>query len=554
MSLLHIRQIKAYLKSTFDGLIDLTDVTNQNELETNFNTRANAAFSIMHNANTSAEIAAKSVTDGFGDNGIDAIYFDTNNYILYLVQSKWVADGNGGIDREGIQKFLKGVKDILNARLDRFNTKVQDKSVLINRALDDARIKVSLILTYTGIQPIHDDLMQDITDFLDEMNDPTELVIFKSEKQRDIYNTISQGAQGAPIDIDVSITECGQIREPYQAFYGQVASLDIVNWYETHQSKLFDPNIRVFLGDTTVNENIINSVKTEAQNIFYYNNGITALCSSKRKKPIGGNTRESGIFEVKGLKIVNGAQTVGSLSKSKIENEEQLADAKVLIRFISLDQCPDGFEKDVTKYNNTQKKIDKRDFVSLDPEQERIKTKLSLEAIDYVYKSSERVINQTTGFDLEDATIALACNNSVDYAIQVKREIGKLWEDITKAPYKSLFTNGLQGSKLWKLVKIQRVIDEVLDLESRQLSGRERLICVHGKRIVAFKTLNSLSNDIKTSPDEITQDELTKLKDKTKEFLTSVMIHYCPNNFSCYRHMSIQKAWPVLYCKCLRIG
>ena len=97
-----------------------------------------------------------------------------------------------------------------------------------------------------------------------------------------------------------------------------------------------------------------------------------------------------------------------------------------------------------------------------------------------------------------------------------------MWEDITKAPYKSLFNNDLQGPKLWKLVKIQRVIDEVLDLESRQLLGRERLICVHGKRIVAFKTLNSLSNDFKTSPSEITPDELTNVKDKTKEFLTSV--------------------------------
>ncbi len=524
MSLLHIRQIKAYLKSTFENLIDLSDVKNENELETNFNTRANAAFSIMHNANIPPEIAANSVTDGYGDNGIDAVHFDTNNYILYLVQSKWISDGNGGIDREGIQKFLKGVKDILNARLERFNSKVQNKSHLINRALDDARIKISLIFTYTGIQPIHEDLLQDIKDFLDEMNDPTELVIFKSEKQRDIYNIISQGTQTNPIDIDVSISEWGQIREPYQAFYGQVPALDIVNWYEMHQSKLFDPNIRVFLGDTTVNESIINSVAMEPHNIFYYNNGITALCNSIKKKPIGGNTRETGIFEVKGLKIVNGAQTVGSLSKSKIEHEEQLASSKILIRFISLDQCPDGFEKDVTKYNNTQNKIDKRDFVSLDPEQERIKTELSLEDVDYVYKSGEKIINQLKGFDLEDATIALACSTSVDYAIQVKREIGKLWEDITKAPYKSLFNNGLQGPRLWKVVKIQRVIDEVLDIKSKELSGRERLICVHGKRIIAYKTFSSLSSKFKTSSNDITEQELENLKINVEDFLNKVTL------------------------------
>jgi hypothetical protein len=503
-------------------LIDITDVKNQNEIEMNLLTRANAAFSIMHNAGVTLEFAANSVTDGFGDNGIDAIYFDTNNYILYLVQSKWISDGNGSVDREGIQKFLKGVKDILNARLERFNTKVQNKSIIINRALDDARIKISLIMTYTGIQPIHSDLMQDINDFLDELNDPTELVTFKSERQRDIYNTISQGAQGAPIDIDVSISEWGQVREPYQAFYGQVSALDVVSWYDTNQTRLFDPNIRVFLGDTTVNENIISSVKSEPQHIFYYNNGITALCSSIRKKPIGGNTRESGIFEVKGLRIVNGAQTVGSLSKSKNDNIDQLSLANVFVRFISLDQCPENFEKNVTRNNNTQNRIDKRDFVSLDPEQERLKTELSLEAIDYVYKSGERIINHSKGFDLEDATIALACNSGIDYAIQVKREIGKLWDDISKAPYKALFNNALQGLRLWKLVQIQRIIDQTLATEESILSGRERLICIHGKRVIAFKTFNSTHESLKNSPNTVTQQERDSIITTTKEFLKRV--------------------------------
>jgi hypothetical protein len=307
-------------------------------------------------------------------------------------------------------------------------------------------------------------------DFLDEINDPTELVTFKSERQRDIYNSISLGTTGAPINIDVSISEWGQIREPYQAFYGQVAASDIVGWYESFQSRLFDPNIRVFLGDTSVNENIISSVQNESQNIFYFNNGITALCSSIKKKPIGGNSRESGIFEISDLKIVNGAQTVGSLSKAKIDYPTEIENAKIIVRFISLENCPDGFERNVTRYNNTQNRIDRRDFVALDPEQERLKMELLLESIDYVYKSGERVINYNSGFDLVDATIALACSNSrVELCVQAKREIGKLWDDIEKAPYKLLFNGSTQGPKLWRLVRIQRIVDEFLDNKSREL-------------------------------------------------------------------------------------
>ncbi len=43
-------------------------------------------------------------------------------------------------------------------------------------------------------------------------------------------------------------------------------------------------------------------------------------------------------------------------------------------------------------------------------------------------------------FDLFEATTALACTSGkVRLVVQLKREIGKLWEDASKAPYKELF-------------------------------------------------------------------------------------------------------------------
>ena len=95
---------------------------------------------------------------------------------------------------------------------------------------------------------------------------------------------------------------------------------------------MFSSNIRFFLRDSEVNEGIFNSVRHEPEKFWYYNNGITALCSSIGKKPLGGSGRDTGIFECKDVKIVNGAQTVGSIARAYQNSPEQVEKAKVLIR------------------------------------------------------------------------------------------------------------------------------------------------------------------------------------------------------------------------------
>ena len=67
------------------------------------------------------DVAAKAVTDGFNDNGLDAIFFDQNNDALILVQSKWSADGTKPIDADGTGAMATGVRDLFAARFDRFN-------------------------------------------------------------------------------------------------------------------------------------------------------------------------------------------------------------------------------------------------------------------------------------------------------------------------------------------------------------------------------------------------------------------------------------------------
>jgi hypothetical protein len=502
MSIIHVQQIKAKLTSTFGSLIDVPDFPSAApaDRESMFLTRSLAAFSIMHLADVKPETASLCVTDGGQDNGIDAVYCDAIRKQMYLVQSKFIHDGNGSIDRGEAQKFITGVNDIINLRFDRFNPKVQSKSEEITSALLDADTRFTLVVAYTGQNPLAQEVQRDFDDFLKGTNDPTDVMQLRALRQGDLYAIIASGTLGSPINLEVVLRDWGQIREPFLAFYGQVSATEVAAWWDAYHPRLFAPNLRMFLGLTEANLSISETLSSNPEHFWYFNNGITALCATVKKKPVGGASHDSGVFECKDVKIVNGAQTVGAIASANARSPEQVEKATVMVRFISLDQCPEGFSYLVTRATNTQNEVGRRDFVSLDPEQDRLRTELQLSGIYYAYKSGDRHADAKTGFDLSEATVALACSyNDITHAVQAKREIGKLWEDVSKAPYRALFNSSLSGTKLWALVQILREIEVTLKKQQMMLVDRDRMFTVHGNRFIAhqvFKHLPSGSFDL----------------------------------------------------------
>lgn len=495
MSIIHVQQIKAKITSLFHGQIDMIDYVDKSEAErdSGFLTRALAAFAVSATADISPEKAATCVTDGYHDNGIDAIYFDDLEKILYLVQTKWRHEGTGSIERGDAQKFIKGVIDLVNVKFDRFNEKIKSRSLEIESALSLANTRIVLLLAYTGQATLSEEVARDFDDLLREMNDPSDVIELRVLRQVNLHSTIVSGTLGAPINFDLVLRDWGQIREPFLAYFGRISATEVASWWDQHHPRLFAPNIRAFLGTTEINQGIIDTLATEPENFWYFNNGITALCSTIRKKPIGGNTHDSGVFECTDVSIVNGAQTVGAIATANVKFPDKVAKATVLVRFISLESCPDDFSLRVTRATNTQNRIERRDFVSLDPDQERLRTELQLDGIDYVYKAGYSPRDVQNGFDLTEATVALACAHAdISHAVQAKRGIGVLWEDVTKSPYKALFNQSVSSIRLWRLVQIHRAIEEELKNQQKKRQGREAMLPVHGNRFLARQVFRHL--------------------------------------------------------------
>jgi hypothetical protein len=500
VSILHVNQIAGALHRMFDGYIDLTDASPKpDDREKCLLTRALASFAIAQLAGITPQDAAKAVTDGSNDNGIDALHYDVPTKTMFVVQAKWHSDGNGSFERADVLKFTKGFDDLANLNFDRFNDKVRVKEPMIKAAFHDDQANYILVPIHTGAQDFAPISRQDLEDCLNRYNDTAdpdayELLKAKILKQSDVHGLIARGAQGSPIDIEVALFEWGEAKEPF-AIYGQVAASDVAAWWKGHYPQIVSQNIRMFLGtDTEVNAGLQNTLTSEPEHFWHFNNGITVVCREIRPKMLGGRSKDSGYFSCYDVRIVNGAQTAGSISAAYDRKPDAVERARVHVRFIAIGaEAADTLGDAITKATNTQNRINRQDFVALDPEQQRLRAELSIEGIIYNYKSGEGTIRDPKTSDIEEATVALACASpELGHSTQAKREIGKLWEDTTKAPYKALFNPGVSGLKMWCCIRIMRYIEQALQSKLTVVSGRDSGFLVHGNRYIAHMVFQRL--------------------------------------------------------------
>ncbi len=507
MGTVQLNQIRDKVLATCGGLVDVSDVSPDQRDITRL-TRGLAAWALTKIAGVTDADAAAAITDGFDDNGLDAVLVanDSGNPVVYLVQSKWKKDGKGSPAVGDVHKFVQGIQDIINVKFDRFNEKVRAKQAEIEGALSCAEVKFVLILAHPGTDSLSDNARRPIEDAMEEINDPLDTISFQMLTQRELHSFLTREVRGVKPDLDVTMYGWGSVTEPYTAFYGQVEAVDIAEWFTEHGSGLFAENLRLYLGhQSDVNTSIIETLATHPEQFWYLNNGITVLCESVARNAINSTSKKVGKFAFRGVSVVNGAQTVGCIGKAVRDHAEAVADARVLVRFISLEHCPEHFGSEVTRGTNTQNRVERRDFVALDPEQTRLVEELAIDNVRYAIRSGESVPESATGFTVIEATIAMACAQSThDLAVQAKREIGRLWvgaeDQNPTSQYRQLFHGGLHGSDLWRAVQALRAVETALAEEQAKRDGRDRLIGAQGNRLIAYQVFQRLKPGWMTNP------------------------------------------------------
>jgi len=151
---------------------------------------------------------------------------------------------------------------------------------------------------------------------------------------------------------------------------------------------IFEYNPRFYLGlksggKKNINRYIKETAEDEedSKNFLEYNNGITCLCDSFE---IGEKT-----IVIKNLKIVNGCQTVVSLSKSAVNDN-----VKVLFKLYTIDQSSE-LKENISNYTNSQNPISPRDINSGHNQQRKIQREIaSYDGFFWERKMGERIFHE----------------------------------------------------------------------------------------------------------------------------------------------------------------
>lgn len=450
-------QIKEALKARYFSMIQApATITEAEQQEKNRLSRSLAAFAIQKLANVAPAQAVFAVVDGYDDNGIDAIHFDHVQNRLFVVQSK-IGDAP---DQGENRKFCGGIKDLIEGRYERFNADFARVQPEVEDALDTAGLVVVGFQAHLGTS-LGPHAISDLDALKVELNQFSTRFEWKDSGAAAVHLWLTAEHFVAPVNIDMTLRSWHGVDAPRRSFYGLVSAAELAVLYKDHGTGLFEKNIRHFLGSQPVNDAIIATLIDKPSELFYLNNGLTAICTSIVPKP--GATQAQGIFALKALSIVNGAQTVGAIDKSATTSGAVSNEAYVLITLIEIGEADGALGQSITQARNTQNAVSGIDFAALDPNQERLRRELILSGITYLYRPTGEVYpDDANVITIQQAALALASlKGRTDLAVIAKREQGQLY-DRNGPNYALLFSDSLSGVALARQVAVFKYLAGIL--------------------------------------------------------------------------------------------
>jgi hypothetical protein len=481
---IEIIHLPGKLREAFTGRLAEAASGKPEERETNFLTRALAAFAAHKLAGCSLDEAVTAVVDGGGDGGIDAVHYSAEASILWLIQSKFFSDGRGEPSLGDVTKFKAGLENLLQGNFDAFRENAAWVALIprLQVIFKNSALQVRAILVYSGIHLVSEDRRQLFEDLKRRFSPDSEYLQIQSCNLTTIYDWVIGADQGLGVpEVELTIRKPGWIKRPYETVYGIISLEELVRLQREHGKRLIVANIRGYKGDTDVNEQILATISKEPEHFFYLNNGLTAYCDRLEVSNLDRANTEEKHIRAFGFSIVNGAQTLGSVVEFFRKAQAPAPDGYVFIKIISLERCENDheFAERITRSTNYQNQIGLRDFVALDEQQDRIANQLKLSGINYHYKDdTDTPPPDDTNFTLEEATTASACLaqlSDCDFCARILANRRSLWSfeliypesEINRSRYSRVFLPDRSARTVWRAVQAQRVV-----IREMQNSGR----------------------------------------------------------------------------------
>lgn len=288
-----------------------------------------------------------------------------------------------------------------------------------------------------------------------KLNIECHLIDFPALKEKYVITQSIDEKIPASVDIDLPKDHWFKKEAPHETVVATIKGNSLVNLYKHHKESLFAYNIRGYLGNRGINTKITDTAKEQADKFFYFNNGVSAICTAFE---ITGDHLSARDFQ-----IINGAQTVGALKKAG-DNP----DIEVLFRLTRTQsvKTEKGMNIDIIRYNNSQNVIKTSDFHSNDPIQMWLEDKFRdstctkkicvLPRINYVRRRGKK---KRTGRSLKLEDLAKIRYAFLFEPTLVHSAPKDLWtHQSEKGSYEKSFGDGQVVPELWSEEEFRRCL------------------------------------------------------------------------------------------------
>ncbi|MDD7917986.1 AIPR family protein [Actinomycetospora callitridis] len=329
-------------------------------------------------------VAASALTDGPDDKSCDLVYVDRATSCIVLAQGYFADIPKASAKASKASDLNAAVSWLLNGKLEEMPDALRSAAMEVRQALEEDRIS-SVELWYVHNCPESDNATREVEQaastakhLIDSHYSPDSITsIVAREIGRDKLENWYRRTEVPIIVTDEFrvpvIDGFAERTDKWTSFCTSVPGAWLRQIWLEHETDLLSPNVRDYLGlvrsEKNINFGIKKSAREDASQFWIYNNGLTIVVNEiEIPEDLGLGLTE---LVVRGLGIVNGAQTTGTLGTLSDSEASALPDLRVMVRFVKC-QDPDVL-RDIVRYNNTQNKIEAADFRSNDAVQDRLR-------------------------------------------------------------------------------------------------------------------------------------------------------------------------------------
>jgi|SRR6266850_622153 len=349
----------------------------------------------------SEESAKRALTGQSGDKNLDAILIDENAKQVHLVQGKYHHsvkpekrnDVMAFADWATVPWSERQIRAAFYSKLTPLAQKKMD--VAIDRIKKRGyELRLYFVTTGTVSATIRNDAEYKVV----QASTHPQIQILDVKRVDQIFHDYVYGIAPAVPTLFLRISESGAATtegvhhrfDPdteIECWVFSMAAADVGALFKKSGIRLFARNIRGYLGESPeINEAMADTVKSEPENFWYYNNGVTIVCDEAKREV------ESGVdvLRVERAQVINGQQTTRTLESTPSKG------ASVLVKVIRIPRAAgdharyEDLVSSIVRATNWQNPITPSDLISNDYIQVYLERELRKRGYQYLRKRESK--------------------------------------------------------------------------------------------------------------------------------------------------------------------